>query len=257
MSPNIHSSTAGDGADVILLHGLFGMGNNLGVLARSLQDRYRVHSLDLPNHGRSGWLDKMTLDALAGAVRDWMAGQGVERAHLVGHSLGGKVAMRIALDAPQRVARLVVADIAPVVYPSHHEAVFAALEAVALEAPSSRTEADLCMAAHVEEEGVRQFLALSLVRGEDGRYRWRFNLEGLKRDYAAVREALSAAEPFPGETLFIKGELSDYILPEHREAIAALFPQARFKVLQGCGHWLHAQQPRLFNSVVGRFLDGG
>lgn len=231
------------------------MGGNLGALARSLADRYRVHSLDLPNHGRSGWLESMTLEALAARVCDWIADRGIAKAALVGHSLGGKVAMRLALDDPGLVRHLAVADIAPVAYPAHHDGIFAALEAVARAEPASRTEAATLMAAHIPEEGVRQFLLLSLARGEGGRYHWRFNLEGLIRDYATVREALASPAPYPGEVLFIKGELSDYIQEEHREAIESLFPHAQLRVLQGCGHWLHAEQPRLFNAVVGRFLD--
>lgn len=254
MSLHIHSATQGEGPDVILLHGLFGMGNNLGALARALQADFRVHSLDLPNHGRSGWLETMTLQSLADGVRGWLREQGIVRAHLCGHSLGGKVAMRIALDDPDRVDRLVVADIAPVDYPPHHDAIFAALQAVQSQAPRSRSDAEAVMRDFVAEEGVRQFLLLSLARGEDGVYRWRFNLDGLLRDYGAARGRLEAAAPFTGPVLFIKGENSDYILPQHRKAIEALFPNARLRVLQGCGHWLHAEQPRLFNATVRRFL---
>lgn len=255
MSLQLYSSSTGEGPDVILLHGLFGMGNNLGALSRALADRFRVHSLDLPNHGRSDWLEHMTIDSLAASVRGWMDGEGIAGAGFVGHSLGGKVAMRIALDAPALVAPLVVADIAPVAYPPHHSEIFAALEAVARQAPRSRGEAEQAMADFIPEEGVRQFLLLSLARGNDGHYHWRFNLEGLQRDYAAVRDAVTSERPYKGETLFVKGELSDYILPQHREAIEALFPNAQLRVLPGCGHWLHAEQPRLFNSLVGRFLE--
>jgi esterase len=259
VSLHLHVSTLGEGPDVILLHGLFGMGSNLGALARALKDEFRVHSLDLPNHGRSEWLEPMSVETLAAAVRAWMAAQGIGHARLVGHSLGGKVAMRIALDAPATVARLVVADIAPVPYEPHHDDVFAALEAVARQPPHSRSEADTRMAAYVAEEGVRQFLLLSLARGDDGRYRWRFNLEGLQRDYGGVRESgvgesQAGGQTYPGPVLFIKGELSDYILPQHRPVIEALFPAARLKVLRGASHWLHAEQPRLFNAVVRRFL---
>lgn len=253
----IHVSSEGAGEDVLLLHGLFGAGGNLGNLARALREEFRVHSLDLPNHGRSGWIEPMNLETLAAAVRQWMLDAGLAQAALVGHSLGGKVAMRLALDSPALVSRLVVADIAPVAYPSHHDQVFAALEAVAAAAPSSRSEADRIMAQYLEEQGVRQFLATSLYRDDDGAYRWRFNLAGLKRDYDAVREALSAPVPYPGPVLFIKGELSDYIQPEHRAAIETLFPAAQLRVLQGCGHWLHAEQPRLFNAQVRRFLRAG
>ncbi|WP_241505762.1 alpha/beta fold hydrolase [Parahaliea mediterranea] len=254
MSLHIHSSTQGEGPDAILLHGLFGMGNNLGALARALRGEFRVHCLDLPNHGRSDWLAQMTLASLADGIRAWQQQQGIGRAHFVGHSLGGKVAMRIALDAPDTVGKLVVADIAPVDYPPHHDAIFAALQAVAAAAPASRSDAEAIMAGFISEAGVRQFLLLSLASGEDGRYRWRFNLEGLLRDYGAARQQLATREPFTRPVLFIKGELSDYILPAHRPIIEALFPNASLRVLQGCGHWLHAEQPRLFNATVRRFL---
>lgn len=255
MSPKLHSTRSGEGPAVILLHGLFGAGNNLGALARALQDRYEVHCVDLPNHGRSQWLDDAGLAAMAACLRDWMAHHGLASARVVGHSLGGKVAMQLALDAPRLVAALVVADIAPVAYPGHHDAVFAALEAVVEANCSSRQEAARVMSAHIEEEQITQFLLSSLQRGSEGVYRWRFNLAGIRRNYHAVREAPVATSPYPGPALFIKGGDSDYILEQHRRPILALFPQAAVKVMPGCGHWLHAERPSLFNSIAGRFLD--
>jgi esterase len=255
MSAKLHSTRSGEGPAVILLHGLFGAGNNLGALARALQDRYEVHCVDLPNHGRSQWLDDAGLAAMAACLRDWMAHHDLASARVVGHSLGGKVAMQLALDAPRLVAALVVADIAPVAYPGHHDAVFAALEAVVDANCSSRQEAARVMSAHIEEEQVTQFLLSSLQRGSEGVYRWRFNLAGIRRNYHAVREAPVAASPYPGPALFIKGGDSDYILEQHRRPILALFPQAAVKVMPGCGHWLHAERPSLFNSIAGRFLD--
>ena len=131
MSVKIHSTVAGTGPDVVLIHGLFGMGSNLGALSRSLQDRYRVHSVDLPNHGRSDWLPSADIPGMARALLDWMDGEGLHSLALVGHSLGGKVAMELALTHPLRINALVVADIAPVAYPASHQAEFAALTAVA------------------------------------------------------------------------------------------------------------------------------
>ncbi len=238
---------------MVLLHGLFGSGGNLGALARALRDDYRVYSADLPNHGRSAWLDSMALGSLAERVAQWLDEQGLSRVALVGHSLGGKVAMRLALDDPERVAAVTVADIAPVAYPPHHDAVFAALEAVEQSRVASRAEASTLMERHLEEQGVIQFLLASLQRGDDGLYRWRFNIEAIRRDYAAVRDALDGPA-YAGPVLFVKGGESDYVLPGHRERILALFPAGQVKVMPGCGHWLHAEQPRLFNAIVGRFL---
>lgn len=255
MSVKLHSTLHGDGPPVVLLHGLFGSGNNLGSLARSLSDRFQVHSVDLPNHGRSGWAEQAGLAAMAQALLDWMHHHGLGSASLLGHSLGGKVAMELALGHPERVDSLVVADIAPVVYEPHHDEVFAGLAAVTASPCGSRQEAATRMEMHIEEPDVIQFLLTSLKRDEHGNYRWRFNLDGLRQNYTAVRDAPDLSGPYRGPVLFIKGGDSDYIQESHRTHIMALFPQARLKVMPGCGHWLHAQHPRLFNSLVGRFLD--
>jgi esterase len=253
----LRHSTSGEGPPVILMHGLFGSGGNLGALARSLATQFTVYSLDLPNHGRSEWLPDATLVNMADTVVAWMDSKGLNRVSLVGHSLGGKIAMEIALSSPQRVSSIVVADIAPVTYPPHHDAVFAALDAVVAARVSSRSEAQQVMSHHLHEEGVIQFLLMSLQRQDDGSYDWRFNLEGIKRDYAAVRAEPDIDNVFSGPVLFVKGGDSDYILPEHRERVLALFPAAQIKIMPGCGHWLHAEQPELFNGIVGRFLASG
>lgn len=239
---------------MVLLHGLFGSGNNLGALARGLSDHYCVFTVDLPNHGRSAWQELTSLSAMANCLRDWMQQQGLTCAHFAGHSLGGKIAMQLALSQPQLVSALVVADIAPVAYPSHHDQVFAALNAVAAAACESRAAAAQLMARHLAEEQVVQFLLTSLRRDTDGVYRWRFNLDALQRDYAAVRAAPVTRAPYRGPVLFIKGGDSEYILEQHRPHILQLFPAAELKIMPGCGHWLHAQRPSLFNSLVRKFL---
>ncbi|HBM84215.1 MAG TPA: esterase [Halieaceae bacterium] len=256
MTAEVFDSVAGDGPDVVLLHGLFGMGSNLGGVSRALQDHYRVHSLDLPNHGRSRWTDSMSLPELAQAVDRWMTHRGLETAHFVGHSLGGKVAMQLALDSPYRVDALVVADIAPVAYPPSHQAVFAAVTAVAEAGCSSRGDAAKVMAQHLDEDAVIQFLLLSLQRDEGGVYRWRFNYRVLREQYPALLAAPEPVAPFDGRTLFIRGELSDYVQDAYRPQIEALFPNAEITALAGCGHWLHAEQPARFNQRVVAFLDG-
>ena len=256
MAVKLHGSSAGKGPPVLLLHGLFGAGNNLGAVARSLQDRYQVHCLDLPNHGRSPWLEQSSgLAGLADCVHGWMVHHGLRSASVLGHSLGGKVAMQLALSRPEVVSALVVADIAPVPYPPQHDTVFAGLEVVAQGDCRSRQEAGELMAAYIREPEVIQFLLASLRREADGCYRWRFNLEGIRLDYSAVREAPVATGSYRGPVQFIKGGDSAYIQESHRRDILALFPGAALKIMPGCGHWLHAQQPALFNGIVGRFLD--
>ncbi len=254
MSIKLHYTRSGNGHPVVLLHGLFGSGSNLGALARALHDSHSVYSVDLPNHGRSGWLENSTLETMADCLAYWLRRQGLPSAQLVGHSLGGKVAMQLALAQPQLVSALVVADIAPVDYPPDHDGVFAALEAVAVGQYTSRSEAGESMATYIQEEPVVQFLLASLRRDASGVYRWRFNLEGLTRGYGAVRAQPTAIGPYRGPVLFIKGGDSNYIRQEHRRHILSLFPRAGVKIMPGCGHRLHVERPSLFNSLVRRFL---
>lgn len=250
----LHARESGTGAAVILLHGLYGAGGNLGALARALREDFTVCALDLPGHGRSGWLARYDLAAMAACVRDWMDQRAIARAHLVGHSLGGKVAMELALAAPQRVATLVVADIAPLAYPARHDAVFDALAAVDTAQCRSRDAAAQVLREVLSEEQVIQFLLTGLYRDEGGVYRWRLDRLGLQRDYAALLAAPDAHQPWPGPALFIAGGASDYVDAAGRAAIDAWFPAATLQVMPGCGHWLHVQDAPAFNARVRRFL---
>lgn len=253
----LHAQCSGPagGTDVLLLHGLFGMGSNLGGLARALAARYRVHQLDLPNHGRSPWQEAMSLGDLAAAVSAYAGRAAQAPFALVGHSLGGKVAMQLALDQPQQLSALVVADIAPVEYPPSHQRVFAAIEAVETAAPRSRREAVEIMASVLEEEGVRQFLALSLARSEQGDYRWRFNVEALRAGYGALRAAPAGSGPSPVPLCLIYGGTSHYVDARGRDAAGALFPDLETVEIPGVGHWLHAEAPARFNEAVLTFLQ--
>ncbi len=255
MVVDVYVKQAGEGAAVVLLHGLFGAGGNLGALARDLRDAFAVFSVDLPNHGRSGWLPHPDLPGMADSVVHWMDAQGLTQAHVIGHSLGGKVAMQLALCYPRRVQSLVVADIAPVAYAAQHESVFAALEAVADGRCNSREEAAALMTPHLQEAAVIQFLLTSLQPGDAGVLRWRFDLRGIRAAYSALLAAPQTEATYPGPVLFIKGGDSDYIQERHWPVIQALFPAATIRVMPGCGHWLHVQKPPLFNGIVARFLD--
>lgn len=239
---------------MLLLHGLFGMGSNLRSLAHCLQDHFRVFSIDLPNHGRSDWSRGMGLVDTAAHLRQWVHRQGLGRIALVGHSLGGKVAMELALTLPEQVRSLVVADIAPVPYERSHDAVFDALEAVAAADCRSRADAQQILGRYLQEDAVIQFLLLSLARGDDGRYRWRFNVDGLQSNYPDLLAAPAGGRAYGGPVLFIKGGDSPYIRAEHRAASLALFPHSELRVIPGTGHWLHAEKPHLFNGIVRRFL---
>ena len=240
---------------MVLLHGLFGSGANLGALSRSLLDAYTVYSPDLPNHGRSVWLEALDLPKMADALRRWMDGEGLARAHLVGHSLGGKVAMECALREPGRAASLVVADVAPVAYPARHDAVFAALAAVANGHCADRAAAAALMGRYLRDAEVIKFLLSGLQRGAAGAMTWRFDWRGIEAAYPALLAAPGKGLCYPGPVLFIRGGESHYVLEEHRSAITALFPAATVEVMPGCGHWLHVEKPEMFNGIVRRFLD--
>lgn len=249
----LHYTLHGDaGQPVVLLHGLFGSGDNLGALARDLAADCRVISADLRNHGRSPHAASMSLAEMAADVAVLLDALGIEAADIVGHSLGGKVAMQLALNEPARVRRLVSADIAPVRYEPHHHGIFAGLQAVDLTTLRQRGEADAVLARFVEEMPVRQFLLKSLYRDDAG-FHWRFNLPALVDNYEQVLAA-PVGQPFAGPVLFIKGGRSDYLLPEHEPVARALFPHFKVKVIEGTGHWLHGEKPAVFNKLVRDFL---
>jgi esterase len=254
MTPDLYVKHVGEGPPVILLHGLFGAGGNLGALARALQDKFSVYSVDLPGHGRSSWLDPLSLPAMAEQLSLWMTREGLLQAHLVGHSLGGKVAMQLALEEPERVRALVVADIAPVAYSAHHESVFAALGAVDNAHCTSREEAIDLMSDYLQAPGMIRFLAASLQRSHAGLMRWRFDLHRIQASYAALLAAPPEQLSFPGPVLFIKGGDSNYLQESHWPIIQRYFPAAVIKIMPGCEHWLHVEKPQLFNALVARFL---
>ncbi|HEY3699018.1 MAG TPA: alpha/beta fold hydrolase, partial [Spongiibacteraceae bacterium] len=228
----LHYSRIGErGEWVLLLHGLFGSGDNLGALAKFLATEFRVVQIDLRNHGRSPHSEEMSFAAMAADIARLQDTLEISRSHLVGHSLGGKIAMQLALNDATRVQRLIVADIAPVAYPPQHMTILAALQSIDLTQLRSRQQADARLAQWIMESSVRQFLLKSLYKEGDV-FRWRFNLPVLKASYPNLIDVVKG-KPFAGPTLFIKGELSDYIKPEYEHATRALFPNFEFKMIAG------------------------
>jgi esterase len=239
---------------LMLLHGLFGNAGNWQGVAKHFQDDYRLILPDLRNHGRSPHARAMDYPALAEDLRALMDRLQVESATLVGHSMGGKSAMWLALNHPERIDRLVVADIAPIDYPSRFDEIFQGLSELPLEGLVDRAAADLSLARRVPSRAVRQYLLQNLIKGPEG-WGWRFNLPVLK----ASALTLAGFPPtddlsFAGEVLFIYGERSDYVLPEYRDSIDALFPHARLRMLNGAGHWLYTEQPEAFSRALKAFL---
>jgi esterase len=239
---------------VVLLHGLFGMSDNLMRLGKTLAEDYTVYLPDLRNHGRSLHSDEMSWTAMVADIIDLLNYLQRDKVILLGHSLGGKVAMSLASQYPHKVPALIVADIAPVSYPERHQAVFKALKAVDLSAINQRKDAADIMAEYVSDAGVIQFLLKSLYKNSDAVYQWRFNLDALIANYATLSSAPDLVAPYQGPALFIKGERSDYITAQHQAVTQAMFPHFQFKMIQGAGHWLHAEKPVAFARLVQNFL---
>ncbi|MBY4678523.1 alpha/beta fold hydrolase [Marinobacterium arenosum] len=243
----------GSGQPLIILHGLFGTLENWGSQIKTLAEHYRVIAVDLRNHGRSPHSEQMDYASMAQDIVELMDQLELPSAHLLGHSMGGKVAMQLALNAPERIDKLIVVDIAPVQYPAHHDDVFKGLFAIDLAELGSRGDADRQLAIHVEEPSVRAFLLKNLYRTEQKQFAWRMNLASLHQQYGRISEAPSG-DAFQGPTLFIKGANSDYLVPAYRDQVVALFPSAGYKMIDGAGHWPHAEKPAQFSRIVLNFL---
>ncbi|MCG8156892.1 esterase [Brenneria goodwinii] len=235
---------------IVLIHGLFGNLDNLGVLGRDLQNQHDVLQLDLRNHGLSPRSPQMTYPAMAQDVVELLDELNIERAIVIGHSMGGKVAMSLSALIPQRLAKLVVIDIAPVDYQTRgHDDVFAALRTVTDAGIASRTQAADLMRQYLKEEGVIQFLLKSFQQGE-----WRFNVPALWDQYENI-VGWQDIPAWQGPVLFIRGENSPYLDDAYREAILRQFPMARAYVVSGAGHWVHAEKPEAVLRAIHRFLD--
>lgn len=249
----LHTEITGQGQAIVLIHGLFGSYENLGVIARALAGQWQVVNLDMRNHGRSDWYDTMSYALMAEDVKDTLDHLGLDQVNLLGHSMGGKIAMEFALRYPDRVNKLILADISPVQNRPRHLEILSALDGIDLNNLQSRQQADQQLALSITETGVRQFLLKSLYK-EDDHFRWRFNIKALIANYQQLLEAPPSKGPYTGPTLFIKGAESDYLLPEHQSLIQQLFPHSKAKVIMGTGHWLHAEKPVAFAKIVTDFL---
>ncbi|RVT86555.1 alpha/beta fold hydrolase [Rhodobacteraceae bacterium CCMM004] len=242
-------TTGAPGATPILIaHGLFGSARNWGAIAKRLSEDREVTAVDMRNHGASPRDPDHSYPALAGDLAGVIDG----RADVIGHSMGGKAAMALALLHPEKVRRLVVADIAPAAYGHTQMPLIEAMQGVDLAAVETRRDADRQLAEGVEDRGVRAFLLQSLdVKGRA----WRLNLDALADQMPLILGWPEIAGSFDGPTLFLTGGESDYVQPEHRAAIRDHFPAARFAKLPNAGHWLHADAPEAFADTVRAFLD--
>lgn len=249
-------------APLLLLHGLLGSSRNWQTAGAGLAEvagGRRVMALDLRNHGKSPWHATMSYDAMVADVLAWLDARGLGAVDLMGHSMGGKVAMALACRYPQRVRRLVVVDIAPRDYLSHgHRAEFAAMNELRLETLQSRGEAEMKMEGRVPDWAMRKFLTTNLERAEDGAWRWAINLPVLTAALPEVeRNPLVAGERFAGPTLFVRGGRSRYVREEDLAGIAEVFPGSRVETITAAGHNPHMETRVEFCAAVGAFLAAG
>ncbi len=239
------------GTPLLIVHGLFGSGRNWGVIARRLSEQYHVLTPDMRNHGDSPRTQTHSYPDLAADLAEVIDAHG-GRAHVIGHSMGGKAAMVLAMQAPEKLASLVVADIAPVAYGHSQMPFIEAMRAVDLSKVIKRSDAVAQLAMHVEDPALQSFFTQSLDLQAK---RWKINLDTLAEEMPKI---LGFPEDLPGSyagpTLFLSGGQSDYVLPDHRDAIRARFPKARFARMPNAGHWLHADDPRGFEASVRAFV---
>lgn len=250
----LHTDITGQGQPLILIHGLFGSYENLGVIARALQNDFQLVNIDLRNHGRSPRSDYMDYPQLALDVFETLDQLNIHQSAVLGHSMGGKVAMQMAFIEPLRVTKLILADISPVANEPRHQRILQGLAAIDLNQLQDRKQADLLLQPYVDELGVRQFLLKNLYKDAMDQFQWRINVAALLENYPRLLAAPVATVPYVGDTLFIKGGNSDYIQAEHQPLIRSLFPNATAKIIQGAGHWLHAEKPVAFSKIVSDFL---
>ena len=251
MLNTITTGTPSEKPPLLIAHGLFGSARNWGAIARNLSADRQVLTVDMRNHGNSQWFDSHSYADMANDLAEVISAHG-GRADVMGHSMGGKAAMALALTQPDRLRRLIVADIAPVSYQRTQTPFINAMRKLDLSQIERRSDADRLLASDIADAGVRAFLLQSLDLKEK---RWRLNLDVLEAEMPAIMGFPDLQGSFQGPTLFLAGGNSDYILPEYRPRIKALFPQARFARIPGVGHWLHAEKPREFEATARAFLD--
>jgi esterase len=251
----LHFKEFGRGEPLIFLHGLFGSSDNFLGVAKNLATQFHVYLLDLRNHGQSPHCAEMNFPVMADDVAEFLNGQKIESANILGHSLGGKVAMEFALRFSERVKKLIVVDIAPRAYAPVHEKILAALLALDLKNFSSRTEMEIALAPEIPSLNVRRFLLKNLGQNSAGEFFWKMNLRGLAENYPKLGEAISSSIPFAKPALFIRGGKSDYISDADIPEIQKLFPRAKIETIASANHWVHADAPEEFLHRVLKFLD--
>jgi pimeloyl-ACP methyl ester carboxylesterase len=254
ISPELNYKELGQGHPIVILHGLFGTLDNWQTIAKYLSETYSVYLVDLRNHGRSPHLPDMNYGLMAEDVRQFMESHWLHEAYVMGHSMGGKVAMQLALNNPDMVEKLIVVDIAPKIYTGSHFEIFKALLSLDLAHTSDRAIAEAHLYQFEKDPGVVQFLMKNLSRKKEGGFEWKMNLPVIYQHYADILANVSGDHPFEHPTLFIRGELSGHVKDSDLPDIQRLFPAVVLETIPQAGHWVHADQPAALLERVRAFL---
>ncbi|MEJ6492357.1 MAG: alpha/beta fold hydrolase [Flavobacteriales bacterium] len=245
----LHHRILGEGKPMVILHGLFGYSDNWQTHAKKLAEYYQVILVDQRNHGHSDWSYEISYDLMAEDLKELFDELNLEEVILLGHSMGGKTAMKFAQNYPDYLEKLIVVDIGTKTYPSHHEQILAGLHAIDLNVIHSRSEAEEAMAKYIESNGVRQFLLKNLYWAQKGKLAWRMNIPVLEQEMWAILQGLPSNEVLI-PTLFIRGMMSDYILGEDIPDLENQFSDSHFVSVENAGHWVHAEAPEEFIEAV-------
>ena len=246
----------GQGEPLIILHGLLGMLDNWQTLARRFADHYAVYTLDLRNHGRSPHSADMDYHLMAQDVVDFMDEHNIQAANILGHSMGGKVAMQLAVSFPARVTSLIPVDIAPKRYLPGHEHILEALSSVEPEEAETRTEIEEELVAQLHSLPIARFLMKNLARKSEGGFEWKMNLNAIRINYDKIIGEIEEEHIYDGPALFIRGGKSGYVEDGDLDGIRSHFPNAKLITIENAGHWVHADQPdELFDAVIAFLSD--
>ena len=250
----LHYRTMGGGQPIIILHGVFGTSDNWQTFAKQLADRYQIFLPDQRNHGLSPHDDAFDYHVMSEDILEFIEEHKLKNPIILGHSMGGKVAMFFATKYPDQFEKMIVVDIAPRAYPVHHQKILEALGAVRINEIGSRKEAEDQMKPYIADFGIRQFLLKNLKREDNDTFTWKLNLPVIRKNIERIGEAVDDSRAVEKPVLFVGGEKSEYIRKDDHPLIARIFPQSRIVTIPGAGHWIHAEQPALLLGEVVRFL---
>ncbi len=252
---HLNFQTSGEGPPLIILHGFLGSLDNWRAASNRMISRFKIIRVDLRNHGHSPHHPTMSYPAMAEDIDEFLNQQNIASAHLLGHSMGGKVAMQFATTHPQRIEKLIVVDIAPKGYPASHEATLVALRNLDLSSFASFGEIDAALAPQIRAPNIRQFLMKNLARRADGGFSWRIDLDAILKNYHELTKPIAPLLVFPKPACFIRGGRSDYLTDKDLPLIKKIFPRAEIVTIPDAGHWVHIDAMEDFLKIVTDFVD--